>query len=341
MEFSNSIIEALPEAAVLVRRWRTGAFNTLAGQYVPGLREGERLPEALRPLLDISSDGGIFTAGQSVYAFRRVKGEGEGELLLLFRPAPQTALTGDQLDGALRQFRQLMAELMTQLDGKGDNRGGVQKSLHRMFRLLDNLDLLRACSEGEPPFSPVAMDLAGLCRQTAEAAGTVLREIGVSLTCDAPASLLISGDPELLRRMLLELLANAAKALGHGRVWVQLRAMGSRAVLTVSDNGRAVSPRQLAALLEQDGGEALPLPGQGAGLGMAVVRRIAALHRGALMVEWSSGAPAVILSLPAGPGEGRTQVSTPRLQRDGGFSPLLVALSDLLPAGLFRQEARD
>ena len=340
-DLSNIMVEAMPEGAVLIRRWRTERFNEEARLAFPGLREGGPLPEALRPMLTGEALGGTFSAGGSTYSFRRAVGEEAGEFLILFRPAPQTTLTDSQLDGLLRQLRELLGGLMVQWDG-GRQGSAAQKGLHRMFRLIDNLQFLRDCAgAGELRFSPVTMDLAGLCRQTAEAAGTVLREIGVQVDWEGPASLLIPGDPELLRRMLLELIANAARSAGRGQLRLRLRAQGDRALLSLSDSGSAATRRQLAAMLEGGGGEELPLPGQGAGLGLAVVREIAALHDAAMLVEWSEGAPAVVLSFPAGAGEARTPVRGPALQRDGGLSPLLVALSDLLPPALFEQEGRD
>ena len=49
----------------------------------------------------------------------------------------------------------------------------------------------------------------------------------------------------------------------------------------------------------------------------------------------------MILSLPTGPLDPRVPVRSPILQQDGGLSPLLVALSDVLPARLFGMEAPD
>lgn len=71
---------------------------------------------------------------------------------------------------------------------------------------------------------------------------------------------------------------------------------------------------------------------------MAIVRQIVTLHRGAMLVEWSQGSPAVVISLPISPLEPRTEVNAPALQRDGGMSPLLVALSDLLPPVMFEED---
>ena len=153
-----------------------------------------------------------------------------------------------------------------------------------------------------------------------------------------PASLLIPGDPQLLQRMMLELVSNSARAIGRGEIFLRLRQQGDRAVLSLSDTGDLPSPRQLSAMLEQDTDQGVPMPGQGAGLGMAIVRQIVTLHRGAMLVEWSQGSPAVVISLPISPLEPRTEVNAPALQRDGGMSPLLVALSDLLPPVMFEED---
>ena len=50
-DLSNIMVEAMPEGAVLIRRWRTERFNEEARLAFPGLREGGPLPEALRPML--------------------------------------------------------------------------------------------------------------------------------------------------------------------------------------------------------------------------------------------------------------------------------------------------
>ena len=342
-DLSKITVESLPEAALLVRRWRVAQANAAARHYIPALREEGPLPQGLRPLLAGPGQGGSFTEEGNTYLFRRTDGEEAGELLVLFRPAPQATLSESQLDGLLRQLRQLLGELVVQCGGgRPADAGAVQKSLHRMFRLVENVEFLRDCAAGAPPcWNPVTIDLAGLCRKTAEGGIPLLREIGVQLKWDGPPSLLASGDPELLRRMVLELIANAARAVGRGQIWLGLRAVGDRAVLSLSDSGEALTQRQLSAMLEQDPGSGLPLPGQGAGLGLAVVRQIAALHGGSVLVEWSRGSPLVVISLPLGTGEARTQVKAPILQRDGGMSPFLVSLSELLPPVLFEQEARD
>ena len=183
-----------------------------------------------------------------------------------------------------------------------------------------------------------ALDLDGLCRETASRARDALAEAGVALDYEGEAGgLLIPGDPVLLRRMLLGLISNAAQACPEGRLTLALRRAGNRALLTLSDNGPLPDQRQLDALLSRPRSEEeLPLPGQGAGLGLTIARDIVALHGGSLLVEWGQSSPILVVSLPTGPLDGRTSVRSPRVQTDGGLDPVLVELADVLPARLFR-----
>ena len=117
--------------------------------------------------------------------------------------------------------------------------------------------------------------------------------------------------------------------------------MYKRQILVVSNLGAPPSRRQLAALLQEDQGGGLPLPGQGAGLGLPIARHIAALHRGKLLVQGGDRPPSVLVSLPTGPLNGRSSVRAPAVQRDGGLDPVLMELSDVLPASLFGLEGLD
>ena len=49
----------------------------------------------------------------------------------------------------------------------------------------------------------------------------------------------------------------------------------------------------------------------------------------------------MLVSLPTGPLNGRSSVRTPAVQRDGGLDPVLMELSDLLPARVFGLEGLD
>lgn len=338
----QSLLDALPEGVVQVCGGLVQACSERARQYLPQLAIGEPVPAELALSEEDGGGAGEFSREGAAYAYSY--SASGGELLILIRPVSESALTGRQLEGLVYQLRALLGDILVEVGPSTAQEGGqvpaasFGKTFHRLFRLLDNLELLRETVS----FRPVTMDLAGLCRHTEGLAAPLLMEAGVSLEYRSQESgLLIPGDPALLQKLLLGLIANAAQASEGGGVVLGLRRQGGRAVLTVSHSGPPADGPHLAAMLQPGMGGELPLPGQGAGLGLSVARRIAALHNGALLMEWGRSAPAAVVSLPAGPLEGRVSVQTPVLHRGGGLDPVLMELSDLLPAQVFGLEGLD
>jgi signal transduction histidine kinase len=95
-------------------------------------------------------------------------------------------------------------------------------------------------------------------------------------------SIALCGDAKLLRRMVRNLLENAAQ---HGKppIRVELRHEGDNAVLCVIDAGAGIPETERERVFEpflQLGGER-----KGTGLGLALVRRIARLHGGEAKAE--------------------------------------------------------
>lgn len=342
----QSLFDSFPESVVQVRDSVVTVSNERARQYLPQLIPGAPLPACIVLPEPGESGTGSFTHDNVVYSYSCKSGP-EG-CVFSFRPSPrETALKDWQLDRVLQQLRALLGEILAEV-GTGVTLAGevpaaFNKTFHRLFRLISNLEFMQQAAGGEEvPFHPVTMDLAGLCRDVVRSAGDLLHESGISLEYRSrESSLLIPGDPELLRRLLLGLISNAARAVGEGRIGITLRRSGGWAVLVVSNLGAPLTRQQLDALLQEDQVGRLPLPGQGAGLGLPIARHITALHQGKLLVQGGDRPPCVLVSLPTGPLNGRSSVHTPSIQRDGGLDPVLTELSDILPASIFGLEGLD
>lgn len=342
----QTLLDAFPEGAVQARGGVLLTANAMARHYLPELETGAPLPEAIVLPRTGSAGAGCFTAGSARYTYS-CSASG-GIQTVFFRPAPQTALTGRQLEGTLFQLRTLLGEILAEVGPAAASpetelpADAFSKSFHRLLRLVNNLEHLQEAAADGTPFHPVTLDLDGLCRHTVERAYPLLKEAGIVLELESTVNgLLIPGDPQLLQQLLLGLISNSAKALGEGRITLSLRRQGSWALIALSDNGPLPDPRQLAALFQEGPLDGLPLPDQGAGLGLSIVRHIASLHGGTLLVEWGRSAPVTVLSLPTGPLDGRASVRSPAVHRDGGLDPVLMELSDVLPAHLFGMEPID
>ncbi len=342
----QSLFDSFPESVVQVRGGVVTVSNERARQYLPQLIPGAPLPSCIVLPEQGESGTGSFTHDNVAYSYSCKSGP-EG-CVLSFRPSPPRAALKDwQLDRALQQLRSLLGEILAEVGTgvtlTGEVPAAFNKAFHRLFRLINNLEFMQqAAGEEEVPFRPVTMDLAGLCRDVVRSAGDLLHESGISLEYRSRESgLLIPGDPELLRRLLLGLISNAARAVGEGRISITLRRSRDWAVLVVSNLGASLTRQQLDALLQEDQVGRLPLPGQGAGLGLPIARHITALHQGKLLVQGGDRPPCVLVSLPTGPLNGRSSVHTPAIQRDGGLDPVLTELSDILPASVFGLEGLD
>jgi two-component system sensor histidine kinase KdpD len=129
------------------------------------------------------------------------------------------------------------------------------------------------------------VDVAEIVRSGVERARKIFPEqaISVSLAQDLP---FIRGDANLLEQVLFNLLDNAQKYGGGGRVTVHARQIGSKVVLSVTDEGVGVKPADLERIFEKfyqggrvDGRKA------GTGLGLSICRGLVEAMGGTIKAE--------------------------------------------------------
>jgi len=118
-----------------------------------------------------------------------------------------------------------------------------------------------------------------------------------------------SADDELIRATILNLLINAAQAMGgHGRIVVTSRKSGDVATIEVRDTGPGIPPE----IRNQVFDPFFTTKSRGGGLGLPIARRTAELHGGSLALECPDGGGTVVtLQLPLKP-----PASNPQLGRE-------------------------
>lgn len=244
----------------------------------------------------------------------------------------------DLLDELREQMGNLSAalQLLTPAIREQENRKYDQylaiatQSLYRMLRLMRSADFADQMERGEEPmFRPAPVDLGHLCDELSKEVESIYSQLGGTFHYEWEGkSPILMADPHLLRRMLLLLLDSALRAAGpHGRAALRLTYDGGRATLTVWDSG----------LLEEQGEDPMARRTGDLGLGLKIAREIVRLHGGSLVVERRrEPGGRVVVSLPVKPVKlGELHAPTMGYDPNGGFSPVMLELSDLLPLTFF------
>jgi C4-dicarboxylate-specific signal transduction histidine kinase len=155
---------------------------------------------------------------------------------------------------------------------------------------------------GEPLFEP--LDLNELVRDTIELTGGMMRMRHVTVSTQlASATPSASGDRVQLQQLLLNLVVNACdamEALPDDRRVVTIRtaADGDTVQLCVADRGPGVPPEAMDKVFEAF----WSTKPRGMGMGLAVCRSIAEVHRGSLTVRnVATGGAEFCAQLPASP----------------------------------------
>ena len=167
----------------------------------------------------------------------------------------------------------------------------IRGSTMRLSHLVSQLLALARVEPGSGrEYSLHQVELVQLAREvSAEWVITALtKEIDLGFEADV-GQIYIPGEPLLLREMLANLLDNAIRYTpDHGKVTVSVAEKGGSAILWVEDNGSGIAPEERRRVFERfhrpEGS-----PGDGCGLGLAIVREIVQAHEAEISISDGSG----------------------------------------------------
>jgi two-component system, OmpR family, sensor kinase len=149
----------------------------------------------------------------------------------------------------------------------------------RLARLAEDLLVLARTDQGRLPLRRAPVSAVVILGNVAERFRPEAENEGRSIKVDSPNGLEVVGDALRLEQALGNLVDNA---LRHGRGAVLLRAVDSeaRVELHVTDEGGGFTPEFFAHAFERFSRADEARSGDGAGLGLAIVRVIAGAHGG-------------------------------------------------------------
>jgi signal transduction histidine kinase/ActR/RegA family two-component response regulator len=258
------------------------------------------------------------------------------------------AMLGHELRNPLAAI-QGASVLLERMPKKGDRLRRISDVLVRQVKNLqrlvdDSLDLARVTA-GKVVLKKERIDLRTAAREISATLEDLAREHGHRLLVDVPADEVpVDADPVRIEQMLGNLLHNAIKYTPDGgTIRLLVETHGGDAVVRVIDNGRGLHPDSLEHIFEPftQVESTIDRSAGGLGLGLPLVRRLAALHGGSVVAhsEGPGKGVEIVLTLPlVGAFPPRTETHVPIAAPGRGLRILLVDdfvdTLDLLRLGL-------
>jgi signal transduction histidine kinase len=293
---SSLVLGALVIVAVgLVARWLLGA--------------------ALRPVARMTSDAAAWSEHDLDRRFDL--GPPTDELTRL-----AATLDGllDRLAAGMRREQRLSAELSHELrtplaklstraqllvgapelpEALREEAAGIVRSAEEMREVIDVLmAAARADAGGQPGGSA---DLAAAARSALDAVRAAAAESGVELEFDLSGgdpTARAAAEPKLVERMLAPLVENACRH-ARSRASVRIGRSGAWAEVVVEDDGPGVPAGEELAIFEPGYRGATPDGHGGAGLGLALARRLARSAGGEVSADANAAGGRFVVRLPA------------------------------------------
>ncbi len=243
----------------------TAALNALVGRYAEAER---RYRKNLEAAAQIDAERSEFRAGLS-HDLR----------------TPLTAILGfshlleSEADGPLGE------------DAR-DSLRVMRASGEHLKSLVDDILDLSAAETGQLRLTRAIVDVTRLAHEVAAETRATVGARPIELVVDGEPKALSWADVRRLRQVLTNLVTNGLKATAEGEVRLTVERDRERGmiVIDVADSGRGIAAESLDAIFEpyRQAGDQATRRG-GVGLGLAIARRLVALHGGELMARSEVG----------------------------------------------------
>lgn len=193
--------------------------------------------------------------------------------MLLAHPGEENTRWAENIKAEAQRMKALTQELLSLARSDDETRRPV----------METVDLSYLVTDSVLSFEPAAF------------------ESGHALFYDVAPGLSLLGDAAGLSQLCGILLDNALKyASPGGVVRVRLEAAGKTVRLSVSNEGEPIPAQDLTRIFERFYRADPSRHGEGHGLGLAIARRVAELHKGKIWAESGDGVNTFTVALPCG-----------------------------------------
>lgn len=216
----------------------------------------------------------------------------------------------------------------------------INRNLCRQLRMVRCLELEhKLSSEDEVRLTLAPVDLVAMCQELMEEVESIVGPVGIKAVFETGLKeLVVYADRARLEDMILSLISNSVKAMGKsGLLSLGLEKREDKALFILTDNGGGASAAAVAEFFGE-AEEEYDIPKEPTlGLGLSLARKIAALHGGFTLADSYEGrGMRLVVSISSKLTGDDRALRTPRPEiREGGWSKVVVELSEWLPASFF------
>ena len=159
----------------------------------------------------------------------------------------------------------------------------IRTSGEHLKTLIDDILDLSAMETGQVRLSRLVVNVHEVADDVAREARATVMGRPIELKVSGAEHAYAWADPRRLRQVLTNLVSNALKATAEGLVSIQVSRGAGMVSVSVSDSGRGIEPAVLQSIFQpyRQAGDAAARRG-GAGLGLAIARRLVELHGGSI-----------------------------------------------------------
>ena len=220
-----------------------------------------------------------------------------------------------------------------------ENAARINRSLFQMLRLIGNMsDAARYAADTSATLE--LRDVCAILRETLEKAAVLAEHAGIRLkftVCPEPVFTLV--DAEKLERAIYNIISNALKFTpAGGVVQASLVRRGAKLCFQVQDSGCGIAENLRGNIFSRHTREPVLEDSRfGIGLGLLLVRSVATLHGGTVLVDHpaESGTRVTMTIAIRSARDGILRSPRMRVDYAGEWDHSLLELSDILPASLY------
>lgn len=258
-----------------------------------------------RPLLRLEEGARQFGSGELTH---RVQAEGPTEIAQLGEEFNRMAdaleaeeeLRRRMVSDVAHELRNPLAAARAQAEGMAEGVldttpervESLLADLAHLGRLVTDLQELATADAGRLSYDFAPTDLADLARREAERAATSApAAVNVAASVDGPDQAVVLGDELRLSQVLRNLLGNAIRHTSAGSVTVSVSVSDGFAEVRVDDTGEGIPAEDLPHIFERfyRADTARAADTGGAGLGLAITKRIVEDHDGEVFAQSEQG----------------------------------------------------